>query len=345
MGMKVLLGMSGGIDSSMSALFLQEQGYDVIGVSFRFLEDDAHFEDAVKLADKLNIHHFILDARKEFQETVIDYFASEYLSGRTPFPCAKCNNHLKWRLIFEQAERLGCEKVAMGHYVKIVEDENGLFISEGKDKDKDQSFFLWGLSQEQLKRIIFPLGKFTKSEVKQMAEKCGFFALKDKKESMGACFCSGDYRPYLRSLVKNPEAYFKRGSFVDESGNILGSHNGYPLFTVGQRRGFGLQLNKAMFVKEIHPEQNEVVLAPLKNMYQTEFFVKDYRLVNPLLFTNGLDVTVKIRYRKQSNSAKVIILDKQTLKIELDEPLESIAPGQTAVFYQEEKVLGGGFII
>lgn len=343
--MKVLLGMSGGIDSSISALFLQEQGYDVVGVSFRFLESDAHFEDAVKLAEKLKIHHFILDARKEFQETVIDYFTSEYLAGRTPFPCAKCNNHLKWRLIFEQAERLNCEKVAMGHYVNIVEENNQFFISEGKDKDKDQSFFLWGLSQEQLKRIIFPLGNYLKSEVKEIAEKRGFFALKEKKESMGACFCSGDYRPFLISQIENPEKYFKQGNFMDENGTILGTHNGYPLFTVGQRRGFGLQLNKAMFVKEIRPKVNEIILAPLKNMYRTSFFVKDYRLINPAFITDDFDITVKIRYRKQSNLCKIVIIDKNTLRVDLKEPLESIASGQTAVFYDGEKVLGGGFIM
>ena len=343
--MKVLLGMSGGIDSSMSALFLLEQGYDVIGVSFRFLEDDNHFDDAVKLAEKLKIHHFILDARKEFQETVIDYFTSEYLAGRTPFPCAKCNNHLKWRLIFEQAKRLGCDKVAMGHYVNIVEDNNQFYISEGNDKDKDQSFFLWGLSQEQLKQIIFPLGNYLKSEVKEIAEKHGFFTLKEKKESMGACFCSGDYRPFLRLQNNNPEKYFKKGNFIDENGAILGTHNGYPLFTVGQRRGFGLQLNKAMFVKEIRPQTNEVILAPLKNMYRTEFDVNDYRLINTTFINNNQHITVKIRYRKQSNLCKITIIDDNLLKVQLLEPLESIASGQTAVFYDGEKVLGGGFIV
>lgn len=337
--------MSGGIDSSMSALFLLEHGYEVTGVSFRFLEDDSHLQDASKLAAKLNIHHFVLDAREEFQKTVIDYFTSEYLAGRTPFPCAKCNNELKWRLIFEQAERLGCDFVSMGHYVRIV-DENGYrFVSEGKDKDKDQSFFLWGLSQKQLKQIIFPLGNYMKSEVKQEAAKRGFHTLKEKKESMGACFCSGDYRPYLRSQIKNPDKYFASGHFIDEAGNVLGVHHGYPLFTVGQRRGFGLQLNKAMFVREIRPETNEVVLAPLENMYETDFKITDYRIVSPALFTDEFDVTVRIRYRKQNSLCRIIVIDDRLLKIELKEPLESIAPGQTAVFYHGEKVLGGGFIV
>lgn len=342
--MKILLGMSGGIDSSMSAVFLQRRGYEVIGISFRFLENDSSLREAEELANKLNINYFIVDARSEFKRTVIDYFTSEYLAGRTPFPCAKCNNELKWKLIFEQAEKLGCEKVSMGHYVNIAEENNLLFISEGKDKDKDQSFFLWGLSQEQLKRIIFPLGNYLKSEVKSEAEKLGFHFLKEKKESVGACFCSDDYRPFLQSQVQNPEKYFKRGNFVDETGNVLGTHNGYPLFTVGQRRGFGLQLNKAMFVKKIKPETNEVVLAPINDMYRTKFIVENYRLVDSILFSDDFDTIVRIRYRKQNTLCRVKIIDDKQLKVELKELLESVASGQTAVFYRNGKVLGGGFI-
>ena len=343
--MKVLLGMSGGIDSSMAALLLQQQGYEVIGVSFRFLEDDTHFQDAANMAHNINITHFVLDARTEFSETVIYYFRTEYLAGRTPFPCAKCNNELKWRLIFEQADRLGCEYVSMGHYVGIVRVDGYRYITEGCDKDKDQSFFLWGLTQEQLKRIVFPLGKFTKAEVKLMATNRGYTALKEKKESMGACFCGGDYRPYLRSLIENPEDYFKQGNFVDEHGKVLGTHSGYPLFTVGQRRGFGLQLNKAMFVKEIHAETNEVVLATLNNMYRAGFELKDYHLSNPSLFTDDFYVNIRIRYRKQNNRGRIWIVDANRLGVELLEPLESIAPGQTAVFYHGDMVVGGGFIV
>ena len=342
--MKVLLGMSGGIDSSMCAFLLREQGYEVYGISFQFLKEDAPLQDAVKLAEKLQIPHFILDARTEFQHTVIDYFTSEYLTGRTPFPCAKCNNELKWRLIFERAEKLGCEKVAMGHYVNIVQENGFFFVKEGLDADKDQSFFLWGLSQAQLQDIIFPLGTYTKAQVKEMAEKRGFYSLAVKKESTGACFCSGDYRPFLHSQVQQPEKYFYPGNFLDETGNILGTHPGYPLFTVGQRRGFGLLLNQAMFVKEIRPQTNEIVLAPLKNMYRTSFLVKEYRLVNPALFTKEFDTITRIRYRKQNTWSRIKILDDKTLEVALKEPLESIAPGQTTVFYRDGKVLGGGFI-
>ncbi|MGC3978223.1 MAG: hypothetical protein QM751_08390 [Paludibacteraceae bacterium] len=161
---------------------------------------------------------------------------------------------------------------------------------------------------------------------------------------MGACFCNGDYRPFLASQVKYPEKYFRQGNFIDEEGTILGSHHGYPFFTVGQRRGFGLQLNRAMFVKEIRAYSNEVVLAPLKNMYKISFIVQNYRIVSPAIFTDDVHVTVRIRYRKQNTPCRITILDDVHLKIELKEPLESIAPGQSAVLYLGEKVLGGGFI-
>lgn len=342
--MKVLLGMSGGVDSSMAVVYLQRQGYEVIGTSFRFTDDDSSLRDAENLARKMRICHYTIDVRDQFRKTVIDYFVSEYLSGRTPFPCAKCNNELKWNLIFDNADRLGCEKVAMGHYVNIVEEGGLLFVSEGKDETKDQSFFLWGLSQSHLQRIVFPLGNCIKSEVKQEAEKLGFYSLKNKKESMGACFCMGDYRPFLRLQVKNPEKYFCRGNFLDETGNILGTHNGYPLFTIGQRRGLGLQLNRAMFVKEIRPQTNEVVVTRLEKMYRSGFYAIDYNLVSPTLFSADFDVSVRIRYRKQNTQGRIRILDSKLLKVELKEPLESIAPGQTAVFYRDGKVLGGAFI-
>lgn len=342
--MKVLLGMSGGIDSSMAAVLLQNRGYEVVGISFRFIDDNTSFADAEKIAQRLNIPYYQVDVREVFNNKIISYFTEEYLKGRIPFPCAKCNKELKWTLMFDYAEKFGCEKISMGHYVKIVEKNGALFVAEGKDKNKDQSFFLWGLTQEQLKRIIFPLGNYLKSEIKQRAEKMGFNFLREKKESTGVCFCAGDYRPFLHSQIENPEEYFKQGKFIDEACNVLGMHNGYPLFTVGQRRGFGLQLNRAMFVKEIKPETNEVVLAPLKNMYRIEFYVSDYQLVDVSLFTDEFDVNTRIRYRKQDTLSRVQLLENNLIKVELKEPLESIAPGQTAVFYRAGKVLGGGFI-
>jgi tRNA-specific 2-thiouridylase len=344
---KVLLGMSGGTDSSVSAMMLLEQGYDVSGVTFLFHtlpSGEKAVDDASALCKKLGIEHFTIDARKEFSEKILNYFRDEYLAGRTPFPCAVCNRDLKWNLIFREAEKTGCSKVAMGHYAKIIREDGRFFIGEGTDPDKDQSFFLWGINREFLPNIIFPLGDFYKKDVRKMAGNYGFPSLEKKKDSLGACFCEGDYRPLLKQLSPDSENYFKPGNFIDEDGKILGIHQGYPLYTVGQRRGLGIHLNKAVFVKNIQAENNEITLAPLKNMYRNHFMVKDYHIVDAGLFGNDFDTDIRIRYRKQNNKGRITILDEKHIRIELSEPLESIAPGQTAVFYREGLVLGGGFI-
>lgn len=343
---RILLGMSGGTDSSVAAILLLEQGYEVVGITFRFWEEgeNTHLHDATLLAKQLGIEHVIYDAREVFKEKIVGYFVDEYLAGRTPFPCVKCNNELKWKLILEEADRLGCEKVSMGHYVNIIQENNYYFVAEGKDPDKDQSFFLWGLTQAQLSRIIFPLGQFHKVEVRTMAAKRGFKKVSEKKDSLGACFCSGDYRPFLKKQLLEPDKFIFAGNFLDEEGKVLGRHDGFPLYTVGQRRGL-MHLNRKVFVKEIRPIANEVVLAPLENMYKTEFLVRDVNIVDKSLFTSEFDVFCRIRYRKQNTLSRIVFLENGTAKVELAEPLESIAPGQTAVFYREGKVLGGGFIV
>lgn len=338
--------MSGGTDSSVAAILLLEQGYEVIGITFRFWEEgeNNHLEDARKLAAQIGIEHITYDARDIFREKIVGYFADEYLSGRTPFPCVKCNNELKWKLILQEADRLGCEKVAMGHYTRILQENGKYFVSEGFDPDKDQSFFLWGLQQEQLARIVFPLGEFHKKDVRKMAADRGFKKVSEKKDSLGACFCSGDYRPFLKSLLKNPDELIYPGNFIDPAGNVLGLHEGFPLYTVGQRRGL-IHLNRKVFVKEIRPKTNEVVLTSLQDMYKTEFMIRDVNVVDENLFSDHFDTICRIRYRKQNTLCKVIFFENKRAKVILAEPLESIAPGQTAVFYRDGKVLGGGFIL
>ena len=337
--------MSGGTDSSVAAILLLEQGYEVVGITFRFWEagENYHLQDAQVLAQQLGIEHIVYDAREIFREKVLGYFVDEYLSGRTPFPCVKCNNELKWKLIIDEADCLGCAKVAMGHYVNIIQENNHYFVSEGKDPDKDQSFFLWGLTQEQLSRIVFPLGQFHKTDVRSMAAERGYKRVSEKKDSLGACFCSGDYRPFLKNQLAEPHKFIYSGNFIDEQGNVLGQHDGFPLYTVGQRRGL-MHLNRKVFVKEIQPDTNEVVLAPLINMYKTEFFVHAVNVVDKSLFTNEFDINCRIRYRKQNTLCRVIFMEDGKAKVELNEPLESIAPGQTAVFYKDGRILGGGFI-
>ena len=337
--------MSGGTDSSVSAILLLEQGYEVVGITFRFWEEgeNVHLQDAVMLAKQLGIEHIIYDARDVFRKNVVQYFVDEYLAGRTPFPCVKCNNELKWKLILEEADRLGCEKVTMGHYVNIIHENNHYFVAEGNDPDKDQSFFLWGLTQKQLARIVFPLGQFYKTEVRAMAAERGYKKVSEKKDSLGACFCSGDYRPFLKKQLAEPDKFIYSGNFLDEEGKVLGRHEGFPLYTVGQRHGL-IHLNRKVFVKEILPQTNEVVLAPLKNMYKREFLIRDVNMIDKSLFTSEFDIFCRIRYRKQNTLSRVVFLENNTAKVELSEPLEAIAPGQTAVFYRDGKVLGGGFI-
>jgi tRNA-specific 2-thiouridylase len=345
MKQRILLGMSGGTDSSVAAILLLEQGYEVTGISFQFWEetDNQHLDDAKTLAKQLGIEHISYDARAIFKEKIVDYFVDEYLQGRTPFPCAKCNNELKWNLILLEANRLGCEKVAMGHYVQIVSENGLLYIAEGVDPDKDQSFFLWGLNQEQLARIVFPMGKLYKTDIRKMAAQKGWLKVAEKKDSLGTCFCTGDYRDFLVSQLKEPNKYIFEGEFIDESGNILGQHKGYPFYTVGQRRGL-IHLNRKVFVKKIHTKTNQIVLAPLKNMYKTQFDIQNINIVDRTQFLENFDTIVRIRYRKQNTLCRVIFKNQNEATVLLSEPLESIAPGQTAVFYRNGKVLGGGFV-
>ena len=340
--------MSGGTDSSASAMLLMEMGYEVIGITFHFWESPAsemHIHDAKNLAEQLGIRHIVFDARDVFKLDVLDYFKTEYLAGKTPFPCAKCNRDVKWKLLFQEADRLHCDFVSTGHYARIDHENDYSYIIQGVDPDKDQTFFLWPLTSAQIKRIIFPLGGMKKEDVRRYAMEKGFRKISEKKDSLGACFCEGDYRPLLKSMISNPEKYFYPGNFVDESGDILGKHDGFPNFTIGQRRGLGIHLNKAVFVKEIKPELNEIVLSPLSSMYKKIIYITDYQLINKDDFTEDFDVITKIRYRKQENLSRITILSDIEIKIELQEPLESVAPGQTAVFYRDGKVLGGGFIV
>ncbi len=345
MNKRILLGMSGGTDSSVAAILLLEQGYEVIGITFRFWEEgeNQHLNDAKTLADKLGIQHITYDARTIFKEKIVGYFVNEYLAGRTPFPCVKCNNELKWKLIIDEADRLSCSKVAMGHYVQIVQQADKYYIQAGIDPDKDQSFFLWGLTQQQLARIVFPLGAFHKTDVRKMAADRGYMRVSEKKDSLGACFCNGDYRPFLQAQLQHPTQYIFSGNFIDENNQILGHHQGYPLYTVGQRRGL-IHLNRKVFVKEIKPHTNEIVLAPLSSMYKTEIKLHAVNVVNPADFHNQTDINCRIRYRKQNTLCSVTFTNNNQATVHLAEPLDAIAPGQTAVFYKNNIVLGGGFI-
>ena len=343
---RVLLGMSGGTDSSVAALLLQDAGYEVTGVTFRFFEKDGcteYLDDARDLCHRLGIRHIVSDQRELFQSTIIDYFISEYMAGHTPFPCTLCNNYLKWPLLRQLADEMGIYHLATGHYVQKRNIDGFWHITNGTDTDKNQSFFLWGLPQDILQRMLLPMGDLTKQRIREIADERGFHKAARKKDSLGVCFCPMDYRTFLRNNV-SPDA-IQRGKFVDENGHFIAWHEGYPFYTIGQRRGLGIDLNRAVFVKEIIPSENIVVLGDYKSLERTEMHLKNWNIVNPSLLLDRDDVTVKIRYRKQENRCTVTLLPDNTLHVHLHEPLTAIAAGQAAAFYRNDVVLGGGIIM
>lgn len=338
--------MSGGTDSSVAALLLQDAGYDVTGVTFRFYEKDGsteYLEDARALCAALGISHRVYDAREIFRKTIIDYFIGEYMDGHTPVPCTLCNNYLKWPLLRQLADEMGIYHFATGHYVRKTKEDGFWYIQAGADGDKDQSFFLWGLPQDILERMLLPMGDLTKIQVRQIATERGFLKVAQKKDSIGVCFCPMDYRSFLRREL--PDGSISPGKFYDVSGAYIAKHEGYPFYTIGQRRGLGIDLNKAVFVKDIIPAENKVILGDLKSLEKQEFYLKDWNIINRTLLLNNKDVIVKIRYRKQANHCTVTLDVDGALHVQLHEPLTAIAPGQAAAFYLEDKVLGGGIIV
>lgn len=343
---KVLLGMSGGTDSSVAALLLKEAGYEVTGVTFRFYEkegDTAYLEEARELCARLSIPHLIYDAREAFRQHIIRYFIDTYMKGETPVPCTLCNNELKWPLLRQLADERGIYYLATGHYVRKVQADGYWHITCGADADKDQSFFLWGLPQDILERMLLPMGELTKVRVRELAAERGFLKVARKRDSFGVCFCPMDYRSFLKSNV--PEGTITPGYFYNEEGQCIGGHEGYPFYTVGQRRGLGIYLNKALFVKQIVPEENKVIISDnLQALAQNEMWLHHSCMINPEALLGKDDVVVKIRYRKQANRCTVTRIDNDRLYVRLHEPLAAIAAGQAAVFYRGEMVLGGGIV-
>lgn len=339
--------MSGGTDSSVAALLLQDAGYEVTGITFRFYEKDndtEYLDDARELCERLRIPHLVYDARQVFEEKIIRYFIDEYMAGHTPVPCTLCNNRLKWPLLEKIADERGIRHFATGHYVRKRQTDGYWHIACGADADKDQSFFLWGLSQNILERMLLPMGELTKSRVREIAAERGFMKAARKRDSLGVCFCPMDYRSFLRQHT-DPEA-IASGWFYDEHGRIMGRHEGYPFYTIGQRRGLGINLNKALFVKEIQAANNHVILSDrLEALEKHEMFLKDWNIVNRQALLDKDDVIVKIRYRKQANRCTVRTTENGLLHVELHEPLASVAPGQAAAFYRDDLVLGGGIIV
>lgn len=357
---KVLVAMSGGIDSTVTALMLNQQGYEVVGITMKtwdYATSGASkketgccnldsFNDARMAAVQHGFPHFILDIRDEFGDFVIDNFVEEYMAGRTPNPCVMCNTHIKWRALLKRADALDCEFIATGHYGNIHQHSNGrYYVSKGLDELKDQSYVLWGLQQDLLSRTLLPLGKYRKTEIRQMAEEFGYPELAKKAESYEICFVpDNDYRNFLRKKVQGLDEKVAGGFFVDKTGKILGKHKGYPFYTIGQRKGLDIALGKPVFVTEIRPETNTVVLGDETDLERPEMTVDKINWMKFNGITDGIEAVTKIRYKDRGSLSNLYNGADGKVNVRFYENAKGIAPGQSAVFYDGDDVIGGGII-
>lgn len=350
--------MSGGLDSTVAAVMLREQGYEVIGVTMKTWDYQNSggdkketgccsldsINDARTIAVKHGIHHMILDIRDEFGDFVIDNFVEEYLAGRTPNPCVLCNTHIKWEALLKRANMLDCEFIATGHYAQVRNENNRYIISKGLDDNKDQSYVLWGLTQQSLSKTKFPLGGFRKTDIKQMAIDMGYQDLANKSESYEICFVpDNDYRGFLKRKVDGLEQKVAGGNFVNTTGKVLGKHRGYPFYTVGQRKGLEIAFGEPMFVLEIMPETNTVVLGKENELNQKGMWVRNVNMGKFGTLNEPMESLVKIRY-KDAGSMANIVQENDRMKVIFNNHVKAIAPGQSAVFYDGNDVIGGGWI-
>lgn len=351
--------MSGGIDSTVTALMLHEEGYEVVGITMKTWDYASSgsssketgccnldsFNDARAAAVDHGFPHFILDIREEFGDFVIENFVEEYLAGRTPNPCVMCNTHIKWRALLKRADALGCEFIATGHYANIHQHSNGrYYVSKGKDELKDQSYVLWGLQQDLLKRTMLPLGKYHKTEIRQMANDFGYPELAKKSESYEICFVpDNDYREFLKHRVEGLEEKVNGGWFVDKNGLKLGRHRGYPFYTVGQRKGLEIALGRPVYVTAIEPDTNTVVLGDEEDLRQTEMKVAKINWLKYDGVEDGMETLTKIRY-KDKGALSRLYNNENGVSVHFYDNVKGVAPGQSAVFYEGDDVIGGGII-
>ena len=340
---KVMVGMSGGVDSSACAAILLEQGYDVYGATMRLCVGDdfdiSAEEDAKKVCDELGIEHYVFDMREEFKKKVVDYFVNEYINARTPNPCIACNKHLKFGLMLDKALEMGMDYIATGHYAKIEHTGGEYRLKMSDAQSKDQSYVLYNLNQFILSHTLMPLGDYTKAEIREKCEKLGL-SVANKSESMEICFVKDD--DYVRFIKEYSGYEPKTGKIYDTFGNVLGEHNGLINYTIGQRKGIGAY-GRPMFVLKIDGENNALILGEKGMEFSKTVYAQNVNYLSDKVPTEEFYAQVKIRYQAKPAKAR-IIPDKDSVRIELEEPQRAVTPGQSVVFYDGDYVLGGGIV-
>ncbi|MCR1165377.1 tRNA 2-thiouridine(34) synthase MnmA [Clostridium botulinum] len=351
---KVLVGMSGGVDSSVAAYLLKEQGYEVIGVTMQIWQDDEEFiekeggccslsavADARRVANKIGIPFYVMNFKDAFKRNVIDYFVDEYMEGRTPNPCIACNKFIKFSSFLDKAMAMGIDYVATGHYAIIEKHNDRYIIKKSEDDKKDQTYALYNLTQFQLERTLMPCGQYKKSKIREIAKEIGL-RVHNKKDSEEICFIpDNDHGRYIKNRFPNK---VREGNFVDKQGNILATHKGIVYYTIGQRKGLGIAFGKPMYVVDINPFRNEVVLGDLEDLLNTELIAKDTNYIPFDTLKEPMEVEAKIRYSQTPSKAIITPIEDGRVRVNFHEKQRAITKGQSVVFYKDDLLIGGGII-
>jgi tRNA-uridine 2-sulfurtransferase len=359
--MRILVAMSGGVDSSVAAILLKEQGYDLVGITMKVWDYESSgvkgketgccsldsINDARRIALNMGFPHYVLDLREEFRKNIIINFVDEYMKGRTPNPCVLCNSYVKWEALLNRAEQLGCEAIATGHYASVRQEKGRFLVSKGVDAAKDQSYVLWGISQKNLSRTLLPLGGYTKPQIREIASSHGFHSIALKSESYEICFIpDNDYRGFIRRNVEGIEERLKDGNLLNQKGEIIGKHKGFPFYTIGQRRGLDTALGKPAYVSHIDPENNTVTLGFRDDILSTHMVVSEVNFQKyESIPAHGLDVTGKVRYHDKGTACTIRPMGDRNLMAEFHHPVSAVTRGQSAVFYDGIDLVAGGIIV
>lgn len=343
MKQKIAVAMSGGVDSSVVAALLQKQGYDVFGVTMQVWQDtqDLAIKDAKAVAKRLNIPHHVVDLRKVFEKEIITYFTNEYLLGKTPNPCVTCNHQIKFGALLDWAKSMGADYLATGHYAKIVQKDGRYLLKKSQSSNKDQTYPLYHLTQQQLANIMFPLADYDKVTVRKVAQDFNL-EVANKADSQDICFITNNN--YAKFIEERTGIKMRYGNFVDKRGNILGQHKGIYKYTIGQRKGLGIATGKPIFISKIDVESNVIVLGDEEDILFKSLIVKNVNFIPVDQLSEATQASVKIRYGAREAEAILIPQKENLLKVEFKTPQRAVTAGQSAVFYQGDLVLGGGVI-